>query len=629
MKKYYLFAALATAGLFASCSSDEDFAEETAGARAAMAVNDNEAAEIKLGVDEINTRGTGLVGTTTGANTWAGQTFNVFMFNKGTFVPANDGSADILNNQVLTTETGSSIASYKIAGVKQFLYYPSTGSYDFFAYRIDDAGTGAAKAGVPDTDDSKTEVRVPFIIDGTQDLLIGVAKTDAAKADLATKASITEDAAAEKIYSAYAARRNVNPQLKFAHMLTRLKFQVIANSREVSDQATKQTTDGTEQVGFKVTSIKVYSKSEGNLIAAYKSTSPNAASYATPTNRIEWTKASEDWADPTTLKEFELMSREKTVDEKAAYGFVDRNPSATNWTVPATYNFGSGTPENVANAGTVYPIQGTDECYTAAEVDDVTGMPKAANKTTVTAAIAAGINPVYFPIYKDGNHGDPATTAWNVPTYTNSENLNANLVTLDPVVPKWTGYVAGTPATYGSSDATSTYANEAALDAAITSDPSIKKLKGDAAALTAAQTAENVGKYFVNTDDSKVYEIIEATPAVAEVPGDSVATDVGDHMFVAPADVNGYKITITYSYSKKLTGTSVTPAEGSATIVVKRTADNGGVAEPAAFSPGKGYNIRIKLYKNGEISFDTDNNAELDVFGDDEAQGISDVYDAE
>jgi hypothetical protein len=71
--------------------------------------------------------------------------------------------------------------------------------------------------------------------------------------------------------------------------------------------------------------------------------------------------------------------------------------------------------------------------------------------------------------------------------------------------------MGGSAAVYGSTDATATVADEAAYDAL---DDAVKAGKGNAAALAAAEVAANVDKYFYNTDDTKVYKIVVATPAV-------------------------------------------------------------------------------------------------------------------
>jgi len=83
MNKKFYFALALTAGLFASCSSD-DLAE----APGLNPDQSNDAAAIKIEVGKPNatTRGTGAVGVD--GNKWEGQEFKLFMFEKGTLTLA-------------------------------------------------------------------------------------------------------------------------------------------------------------------------------------------------------------------------------------------------------------------------------------------------------------------------------------------------------------------------------------------------------------------------------------------------------------------------------------------------------------------------------------------------------------
>ena len=91
MKKYFIFAAIATAGLFASCSSSDDVAVSD-GQEPIENPEAREAIRLNLATPTaMTTRGTGTVGGvgTSGdanyiANVWSGQSINVFMFTKGT-----------------------------------------------------------------------------------------------------------------------------------------------------------------------------------------------------------------------------------------------------------------------------------------------------------------------------------------------------------------------------------------------------------------------------------------------------------------------------------------------------------------------------------------------------------------
>jgi len=687
MKKYYFFAALATVGLFASCSSDEDF-NEAEGARLMSVVDDSQAAPITIGVMASGTRGTGTVGDITGqaANTWAGQKFNLFMYEKGTFTPAqyipSQGAnpEDIFNNAEMTApkNAGSGEATYYVdlsgTPTAQYNYYPATGSYSFWAYRVDDAGTGTNHVGVPamyegdgttvtTTEADAMTVKVPFVIDGSQDLMIGVADTAAAATALNTADDkiATDEAAAEKIYSAYAARRGVNPTLTFQHLLTRLTFQVKAAAKDVSTAAVAPVPAIPGwKAGFEVTGIVVRSKSEGNIIAAWKG---NPEDYDTKSERIEWTKASEDWSAPATLAPLSLKSRQLAVTTKADYVMVSVYGDATaTVTIPAGYRDAKG------NTGTMDPTTltaaekgGTYVVYDSEDISTVTGLPTG-NKTSMTAA---GHTLVYIPCYKAG---------YDAPVYSTAADANQPLVTLVSVVPGWNGTddqpaadaVYTTNDLYTVTGTETPAADDAAVDAAAetaaagtlyfnvnngakyvkvvvttgattpgtTTDAVYTKTEYEAAETVADATAlANAAKaltatghkVYYQTDATKFVDVNVTAGATAFVAGtpNTVKTSIGEALLVAPADEHGYRVEVTYTRTKKINSTTVQPLSDTAVIDVVRNANVSGAKTPVAFEPGKSYNVVITLYSDGETKSDTD------LQGWEDGDGLDDSYDAE
>ena len=286
MKKYFIFAALVTAGLLTSCSSSDDAISETPNVPTS---NESDLVAIKIGVAKPSasiTRGTGTVGgvvngsdvavnndgSTAGApaNSWAGQKVNVYMFNHGSLTPAVfqtlTANEDIYNNAELTTPTTSStgIADYLVAAAdlqnaavpeRYVKYYPMTGNYDFWGYRVDGAAAAAPAA-------ANGVLSTTISVNGTQDVLSGVANipadyaalSDATTGNPVLKAavdayananSITDDDdayteyKANRLFSASSARAGVQPELMFGHMMTRLTFDAYAGS----DNA-KKVTDG-------------------------------------------------------------------------------------------------------------------------------------------------------------------------------------------------------------------------------------------------------------------------------------------------------------------------------------------------------------------------------------------------
>jgi hypothetical protein len=663
MKKYYFFAALATVGLFASCSSDEDFSDASE-ARQALTVDDNAPAPIVINIDQLSSRGTGTVGGNTAlTNKWAGQTFNIYMFKKGTFDLATYKPSDtapeepIFDNAVLTTPANgsSSAATYNVNDVPTFSYFPTQGAYSFWAYRVDDAGTGTEGVGEPKalksdgsdaasfTDSEATEVVVPFAINGSQDLMVGVADTATA-----TTAAIAEGGDASKVYTAWAARRNINPTLKFKHLLTRLYFNVMAATKDVSSQADAPVPAITGwKPGFEVTKITVKSKSEGQMVIAYNQ--PGAdANYDEATERIRWTSATEDWADVSTLATFELKSREKAVEEKAAVALVTRTVGATYYDYAASYDFSDGTSD-ASTFGAVagrHNFDGTEIFYSTNGIDGTTGLPtgtKYVGMAAVQAAMASGT--VYLLVVKSGNHAqgitvdgvDASTTpvAFTEVTYKSTEDASKKLVDLVHVTPGWNGVPAVDAVAevnyVKTADAPSTQGAYDALAAAKKLDNSA----GDAASLEAWIKTLPVDNGYIYYDGANYYTFdittayVAPVAAQAEVPN-SVKTPVGEALLVAPADANGYEVEIFYTRTKKVNETTVTPISGSVKKTIIRTADDGGgVAVPTNFKAGKGYNITLKLYSDGEIKIDANDFSELDEFEDDDEPGIDPVYDME
>ena len=680
MKKSFYFALALTAGLFASCSSDE-IAEAPQGA---LEINENEVTQININVGKPNvTRGTGSV---TGTE-WGGQEFQLFMFKHGTFETAKyaptEGAApvDIFYNTTMTTQPGTSIAEQKVAGEVQFQYFPSTGQFDFWAYRGDDAAVAPemydATGAVTTTEADAVELRVPFTIDGSQDLMLATTDVDGAAAELATVDSKIADAEAAKpkIYSAYAARRGVDPEMNFKHLLTRLTFEVKAQTRDVSDAADLKTTDPNEFKGFEITKVEVWSKKDGKIVVAYKGDEP--------ADRLIWDAgqdwvardANDAWIGTTTLTPFELKSRDSEI-EKAQIVMINVNKTLA---APNAYVDGL-VPDGYTL--TLAAFGDADYCYTSADLDPTTGELIDANKISFGDARAdATITGVYVPAVKDGTHGDAAGTAWD--QHIVKDDAAAQLIPLVAVTPKWEGY----DATAGWSVLTKTptaytwnpIGNDAAGEAAAAAAPynlsvaQINDLKAAANATAPTTTTAgalndvycffNLGVYefygldaiAYNTDAAVAYTgasnpVDDHAPApgaadptivsvddgtgnftyykynaagAAVTQGNAVATAIGESMLVAPADENGYMVRFTYHRSKKITDAHVEDLVGEAIINVKVKADaNAGTPYEGKFMPGKTYKVTAILYSDGEIKNNdavitdyTDGSGDLDDSG--------------
>lgn len=313
--------AVASLGLLASCSSDDDLSTGGNGKDGLQQI------KIGMGVQaNVATRGTGTVGAV-GAenNTWAKQTVNVYMLNKGTLDLAKFGEDPIYENTVLTTpaDNASGIASELVGGVPQYKYYPTTKTaFDFWGYRLDDANDATGTADQEGTDSkvavtsgkyvpytSGDSLLIGFKIDGTQDIMAGKA--------VPTEEEITKCGGVDNIYSAFAARRDVQPNIKFEHLLSRLNFQVLAGAESTTDANT----------GVKVTGITVKSKATGKLVIAYQG---EATTFANVSDQLIVDKDADAEKDAALLKELKVMQRDAS-STSLTDNLVDLQPVTPKW----------------------------------------------------------------------------------------------------------------------------------------------------------------------------------------------------------------------------------------------------------------------------------------------------------
>lgn len=293
MKKMFFFA-LAAAGMLTACSN-----EDTLGGNGEQNVSEQ---QIRLGVasSKVQTRGTGTVGGMTEAeNVWAGQTLWVYMLQKGSMdlayykAPAVNGVAtpdvEVFNNKKFTAPDAANNTKSGLATTADgtIAYYPVSGNYDFWGYRVDDAVTGTPDVKlVDDTDnevaaDQATRRVVDIVINGSQDIMAGKAVPSD---DEVTKLG----GYADNFYSAYAARKGVQPNITFKHLLTRFTFEVRAGSKATAGEGASGNTEA-----VRVQGVSVESLTNGKLTVAYKGETKEAADLLTFTGD----------ASPLTLKQ--------------------------------------------------------------------------------------------------------------------------------------------------------------------------------------------------------------------------------------------------------------------------------------------------------------------------------------
>lgn len=264
------------------------FNDDTLGGNGEQNVSEQ---QIRLGVasSKVQTRGTGTVGGMNDTeNVWAGQTLWVYMLQKGSMdlayykAPAVGGvvtpDAKVFDNKEFKAPNAADNTNSGLATTADntIAYYPVSGNYDFWGYRVDDAAVGGTPV-VKTVDDAGTEVEanaatkrvVDIEIDGSQDIMAGKA---APSADEVTKLGNYAD----NFYSAYAARKGVQPNITFNHLLTRFTFEVRAGSKATAGLPAGGNTDA-----VKVTGVSVGSKTTGTLTVAYTGETKAAADLLT------------------------------------------------------------------------------------------------------------------------------------------------------------------------------------------------------------------------------------------------------------------------------------------------------------------------------------------------------------
>lgn len=281
MKKMFFFA-LAAAGMLTACSN-----EDTLGGNGEQNASEQ---QIRLGVasSKVQTRGTGTVGGMTDAeNVWAGQTLWVYMLQKGSMdiayykAPVVGGVAtpdvEVFNNKKFTAPDAANNTKSGLATTADgtIAYYPVSGNYDFWGYRVDDAAGATPVVKIVDDNgdevaaDQATKRVVDIEIDGSQDIMAGKAEPSA---DEVAKLGNYAD----NFYSAYAARKGVQPNITFNHLLTRFTFEVRAGSKATAGLPAGGNTDA-----VKVTGVSVDSKTTGTLTVAYTGATKEAAELLT------------------------------------------------------------------------------------------------------------------------------------------------------------------------------------------------------------------------------------------------------------------------------------------------------------------------------------------------------------
>lgn len=290
--------------MMASCSSD-DVVATAPGAGAGAGDNGLVPVELTVGGPTVSVqkRGHGTVGDLASDptnNVWHKEQLRLLMmersvadgnawgFTQWSYVPTTPPNTPVtvtnFANVAVTApdRTAAGVLDWSTESTPK--YYPNTGIHDFFAYNIDDAATIYTGTDYDDetvydptnrTDDfmlrdsvvggRATMKYVWFKIDGSQDLMAGIATND--------------DAGTNVGFSAATARAGVTPSIQMEHLLTRFTFGVKAAAASAE--------------GITVTGISVKSKTTGKMIVAYDlgqggvaPTKAQLISFELPTNAV-------------------------------------------------------------------------------------------------------------------------------------------------------------------------------------------------------------------------------------------------------------------------------------------------------------------------------------------------------
>ena len=255
MKKLYVYVALAAMGVMAACSKNDNVDPQGNGGN--TVIDDNSPVAVELGVSGVNldVNVTPKSKAAGALDTWNSQALYIYAFDRTeddfttvAFIDNVQGTAPAASTpDPQPGDTLGVITLTNPAYPGEPFYYSGSTVYDFYGYYIDDAAVeSAVSAGAVVPTETATSIYVPFRINGTQDLMV-------AKADPAVDVEgATETVESTRAYSAYAARRGVQPTLRFRHLLSRFNFEIKPGAAS-ADNVT-------------VDSIALVSKVEGELV---------------------------------------------------------------------------------------------------------------------------------------------------------------------------------------------------------------------------------------------------------------------------------------------------------------------------------------------------------------------------
>ncbi|MDY4917574.1 MAG: hypothetical protein SO114_07945 [Candidatus Cryptobacteroides sp.] len=240
--------------------------------------------------DPSSTKGTGAVDADEG-HPFMDVNLYVYAFNSTTRAPFTakaasdskscliDGSLDYpFSNEGRKAFFNGSDIYVDWPDASSLTYYPvgNTDAYDFYAYFTDDYQPSRVMR-------SADRIEIPVEIDGARDIMSGRAVlSNEALPDYFSETE--KHLLKQRAFSAYTARRGVNPVLNFRHHLTRLRFEIYPTSEESHKVV--------------INSIGVKSRYSGNFTAVARSEEDEGIDFSS--SSYKWLYLPE--ADGSSLK---------------------------------------------------------------------------------------------------------------------------------------------------------------------------------------------------------------------------------------------------------------------------------------------------------------------------------------
>lgn len=292
MKKIFTF--LATAAMLAACAKEtpqvpaNDFsAPAENGGQVAVLFNSNVIASVQ-------TKAQG------GVDAWNGNQ-NLYIYGFQRVKGGIDYSATPFINNVVAVSPVEGAADNVLAVIDETdnkpFYYVGNYTYDFYGYYVDDLDV--------DPIAEASGVRVPLVLTGGEDVMLAKADPAADVEKARTNGTFTGDNSWNDLYaySAYAARRGVQPSLVFKHQLVRFTFQITSgsefeddnrltvtglsvNARNVADLCVAGETTGLVNIQPETAALELKSLVDGALTDLEEYIVPNASEVITDGSNV-------------------------------------------------------------------------------------------------------------------------------------------------------------------------------------------------------------------------------------------------------------------------------------------------------------------------------------------------------